>query len=248
MRIFNLIIAIAIALLLAGCRHAPAAQFTQTVIWKQADGRADNAENPPLPPHRDYSGDGSRADDGQTFSGSHVIKWNKLGGYVHAIPGDAPNEQEDAATATSNNKARTEFVVNRAGNFTFDAKLELDGIEIIRDARVSANMTVIVQDARGRPITDAAGNPVPNRGFAGTYSFSNDSSGNLQVTPSGGNLSGDEFDDTKSTGGNGVALGPGTYWIQMEMNASALANTSFPDPAQKPEGHIDTAKLTLSLR
>ncbi len=216
----------------------PAAQYSQTIIWKQADGKADDAESPP--PERTYNADGSRAVDNQSMAGSHVIKWNVVGGYVHAVPGDNPNENEDAAMAISRSKVQTELVVNRAGNFTFETAVLLDGLDIIGDASVDVSHMVVVQNSRGVPI--------PNGSVQEAYRASNDANGDLQVTTpagsaTGGFLTGDQYADTAAVG---VALTPGRYWIQMELNLTARANTSFQDPASKPEGHLDTATLTLS--
>jgi len=218
----------------------PAAHLSHTIIWKQADGKADDAETPP--PERTYNADGARAVDNQSMAGSHVIKWDAVGGYVHAVPGDNPNENEDAAMAISRSKVQTELVVSRAGNFTFEATVMLDGLEIIGAASVDVSHMVVVQNSRGVPI--------PNGSVQEAYRTTNDANGDLQVTTpagsaTGGTLTGDQYADAATVG---VALTPGRYWIQMELNLTATASTSFPAPAPKPEGHLDTATLTLSVR
>jgi len=212
---------------------------------KQANGRADDAEKPP--PHTTYSSDAARAEDNQTFSGSHAITWNYLGGYVHAVPGDTPNENEDAATATSFSKAQTELVVSKAGNYTLTTDIELSGLQIIGEANVSSAVMVTIRDTRNRPLSDANGNPLAGTTFQGQAAFSNDANGTLQVNPAGGTLANSRFTHSYSTPRNGVALGVGTYWVQMELNLIANAKASWQAPGPKPEAHLDTAKLKLSV-
>lgn len=250
MNISHRILMLMACVLPVACKDPPPnAELSETIIWEQANGRADDAEARFSAAHADYSTDGGRAVDNASFSGSHVIKYNYLGGYVHAVPADNPNEQnEETATATSLNKAQTELKINKGGLYKLTADIDLSGIQVVGEGSLKATVSVNIRDTRNRPITDANGNPVPNRDIPGNVQFSNDANGDLQATPQSGTLSGDSFSSSYSTGGQGVQLPVGTYWVQMELNLISSAKASRPAPNPKPQRHIDTAKMTLSVQ
>jgi hypothetical protein len=200
-------------------------KFTQTLKSSQLDGWADDGD--PAQPRDTYNSQQNKftAFDGTSKGRSSPAKWDRLEGETHAIPG--PNS--DGANAGSNNKMRSEFKVTAGGGgngFTFGVDVKVFGLQIVGTGTFKLETSVTVFDAQGNIVNDAAGRQSTNL----ILGVANDPTGKAVATPGGAAGQGMAPPAINAgqikvpfTAGNGVALPPGIYEIQLEMNLQAIA-------------------------
>jgi len=235
-------VAVAGVLLLTGCQNAT---IKNQIISSSVSGSADDAD--PAAPAQQYPGANPRnATDGATTAASDVPAFDQVGGNAHAIPGaNATGE----AVAKSNNRVLTRLTVTKAGAFTFDTNLDLQGIKIAGNGRIEVFVQTNVLDANGQAIVQPNGQPLPNTQAAGAkFKFEPDGSGGLRAiinddaanpdpVPANGNYS------RRISGPNGgVQLAPGDYTIELELRIYAYAPI---DPRSKAEVDKGTASVKL---
>jgi len=219
------------------------------IIGTQITGNANDGDSTTPSDRYGPAGNDRDATDSKTMASSANAKFNELSGKAKAEtlnPG-GPTITDDEARGASFNKVVSQFIVKKAGAFTFNITLNVKKVELVGKGKM--NITVQAN------ILNNDGTGYPNGGITNlSFEFKKNQQGTVDVVIAGDTSSPEHpqsnGDYNRSLRGpnSGISLNPGNYRLEFDLRIIATAPTAKDANNNTQLASVENVTAKIELR